>query len=179
MIITMTLGGLWHGASLHFLAWGLFHGCLLALHREFKQWRQGPNFIARKTSDYIDSKFGRWFSILATFQTVCLGWVLFRAENIAVAWAIITKLLFLDAPYRGIQALHMVLPTINYPLIYPCIYFIVPLLALGHVLSGWIQENALGRRSPKLLKAAWCLSLMLLIVVFSPDKSPRFIYFQF
>jgi hypothetical protein len=91
----------------------------------------------------------------------------------------LSKLLFLDAPAQGIQALHMVLPTINYPLIYPCIYIILPLLAVSHILMGWVNRQPLIERSPKLLKATWCLALLLLIVVFSPDKSPRFIYFQF
>jgi hypothetical protein len=45
---------------------------------------------------------------------------------------------------------------------------------------GWLERHPmLIERSPKLAKAAWCLAMMLLIVIFSPDKSPRFIYFQF
>jgi hypothetical protein len=39
LIITMALGGLWHGASMHFVIWGLYHGSLLVVHREFKRVR--------------------------------------------------------------------------------------------------------------------------------------------
>ena len=180
LLLTMTLGGLWHGASSHFLVWGLFHGVLLGTHREFKNWRErSTNVLARTLSSLLATKPGQIFSVLLTFQFVCIGWVFFRAENTAVALSILNKLLFLDAPARGAQALHMVLPTINYPLIYPCIYFILPFLAASHVFMGWLQKQTYIERSPKLLKAAWCLALMLLVVIFSPDKSPRFIYFQF
>jgi alginate O-acetyltransferase complex protein AlgI len=181
MLITMTLGGLWHGASLHFLVWGVFHGCLLAAHREFKMWREKSNTsIAKTVSSLLDSKVGNVLSILLTFQTVCVGWVFFRAETNAIALKILSKLLFIDAAGKGIDALHMVLPSINYPLIYPTVYFILPAVALGHIFMGWLQRHPmLIERSPKFAKAAWCLAMMLLIVVFSPDKSPRFIYFQF
>ncbi|MFX9672938.1 hypothetical protein ABTO96_19325, partial [Acinetobacter baumannii] len=88
------------------------------------------------------------------------------AESIASAGLILSKLFFLDAPARGAQALHMVLPTINYPLIYPCIYFILPFLAVSHIAMGWLQKHPLIiQRSPKFVKAAWCLALMLLVVI--------------
>jgi alginate O-acetyltransferase complex protein AlgI len=159
----------------------VFHGCLLAAHREFKMWREKSNTrIAKTLSSFLDSKPGNVLSILLTFQTVCVGWVFFRAETVAIALKILSKLFFIDAAGKGMDALHMVLPSINYPLIYPCIYFILPAVALSHILMGWLQRHPmLIERSPKLAKAAWCLAMMLLIVIFSPDKSPRFIYFQF
>jgi alginate O-acetyltransferase complex protein AlgI len=181
LLITMTLGGLWHGASAHFLVWGLFHGLVLGLHRQFKIWREeSSSVLAHALSAFVTSQFGHVLSIVLTFQTVCIGWVFFRAENITSAFAILKKLFFLDVAGSGASALQMVLPTINYPLIYPCIYFIMPALVVGHIAMGWLQKHPLLiERSPKLLKATWCLALMLLIVIFSPDKSPRFIYFQF
>ncbi len=71
ILVTMLLGGLWHGPSWTFAAWGLFHGLLLALehalHR-LKLWSP-PAVLVR----------------LATFIAVVLGWVLFRADSFPMA----------------------------------------------------------------------------------------------
>jgi D-alanyl-lipoteichoic acid acyltransferase DltB (MBOAT superfamily) len=180
LLITMVLGGLWHGASLHFVGWGLFHGLLLVCHRSFRNWRENSgSSLAQASSRFVKSGFGKACAMLLTFQLVCIGWVFFRAESLTVAWKMLQKLCFLDVFSHGFSALQMQLPAINYPLIYPCIYFILPLVALSHLLMGWLREKRVLENSPLPLKAVWCLSLLLLVIVFSPDKSPRFIYFQF
>ncbi len=118
-------------------------------------------------------------SMLVTFHAVCIGWVLFRAEDIASCGQILEKLFFIDALKAHASPLAMNLPAINYPLIYPTIYFVLPILAIAHIVMGKIDKTSFVENSPKLVKAAWCVAMILLIVVFSPDKSPRFIYFQF
>lgn len=66
LMITMTLGGLWHGASWTFAAWGVYHGVLLALHGAAEgTWGVLPAAVRRT----------------ATFLLVTLGWVFFRASN--------------------------------------------------------------------------------------------------
>ncbi len=65
-MITMTLGGLWHGASWTFAAWGVYHGALLALHSAGERaWELLPPAVRRT----------------ATFALVTLGWVFFRAAD--------------------------------------------------------------------------------------------------
>ena len=78
LFLTMLLGGLWHGAAMHFLLWGAFHGAMLVLHREFERVTSGITIVTK----FFESKFGQVLSMLITFQVVCIGWVLFRAENI-------------------------------------------------------------------------------------------------
>lgn len=180
LLITMSLGGLWHGASTHFLIWGVYHGLALALHKIFKDTRvamaaKGQSWL----SQAIDSKVGTVLSMLLTFHVVCLGWVLFRADTVPVALDILKKLFFLDALPAGVPAYAMTLPAINYPLIYPAIFLLLPVLAIGHIAMGYIDKTDWVARSPRLVKAVWCFALMFAIIVFSPDKSPRFIYFQF
>jgi len=69
LMVTMTLAGLWHGASWTFVLWGALHGALLsAVHG----WRVGPGRVI---------VLPRAVSIAATFGTVTLLWVLFRAEH--------------------------------------------------------------------------------------------------
>src|SRR5437773_9356704 len=68
LIVTMLLGGLWHGASWNFLIWGGYHGALLALERAIRERRQ-PAGLARAP-----------FAIL-TFACVCIGWIWLRART--------------------------------------------------------------------------------------------------
>lgn len=175
LLITMVLGGLWHGAGAHFVVWGLYHGLLLIAHRQFVSFKQSFNAIARA----VDSKPGRIISTAVTFHAVCIGWVFFRAESTTAALSMLAKMLLLDGATNSTNALSMTLQTINYPLIYPSMFLLIPALIASHIAMGWLNHTRMVAASPRLLKAAWCMAMVLMIVVFSPDKSPRFIYFQF
>ena len=75
LIATMVLGGLWHGANWTFIAWGAFHGALLAINHAWRS-RRGPRPETR-----ISSLAG-WF---ATFVAFAIGMVFFRAADISAA----------------------------------------------------------------------------------------------
>ena len=80
-MITMLLGGLWHGAAWTFVIWGLYHGVLLALHRF---WRAtAPRGVLQVTDRW------RLFWTLVTFLFVVFGWVLFRSPDFATATTIL------------------------------------------------------------------------------------------
>jgi alginate O-acetyltransferase complex protein AlgI len=68
LVIVMLLGGLWHGAAWHFVAWGAWHGAWLAVERA----------LGRRA---LWSALPRPLRIACTFVAVCAGWVLFRAES--------------------------------------------------------------------------------------------------
>ena len=70
LMVTMLLGGLWHGAAWHFVLWGAYHGVLLIADRALQPW------LAR-----LPSLIYRW----GTFFLVVVGWVLFRATSIQMA----------------------------------------------------------------------------------------------
>ena len=76
LLITMLLGGLWHGAAVRFILWGALHGAALALHKFWMTVVPG----AKATGDQM-----HWWSraagIFFTFNLVCLGWLMFRAES--------------------------------------------------------------------------------------------------
>ena len=76
LLITMVLGGLWHGAAIRFVLWGALHGVGLALH---KMWLAICPW-AKKSGEEMNIvlRLGGW---LFTFNLVCLGWLLFRAED--------------------------------------------------------------------------------------------------
>ena len=71
VMITMGLGGLWHGAAWTFVIWGAYHGMFLVLDRLF--WLQASRALPRAVR------------IAVTFAVVLIGWVLFRAESMPAA----------------------------------------------------------------------------------------------
>ncbi len=70
LLITMFLGGLWHGAGFGFIIWGLYHGFLLILYRVLP--------IDQFLKDRL-GKFGSILAIVLMFNLVCIGWIFFRA----------------------------------------------------------------------------------------------------
>jgi alginate O-acetyltransferase complex protein AlgI len=84
ILLTMLLGGLWHGAGWTFVAWGGIHGIGLATER---WWKDRPRFAAR-----ADTRQRRIVARLVTFHVVCLAWVFFRASTFRSAWDMLTGL---------------------------------------------------------------------------------------
>lgn len=85
LILTMLIGGLWHGAQAHFLIWGLWHGLGLAAH---KVWAARTNSANRP-----HSRAGDAASTVVTFLFTCIGWVFFRAESMADALRFLGQML--------------------------------------------------------------------------------------
>src|ERR1041384_3811372 len=75
LLLTMLLGGLWHGAAWKFIAWGALHGGGLAVERMLEPW------FGRRAQ----SPAGKVIATLVVFHFVCLAWIFFRAEDFAVA----------------------------------------------------------------------------------------------
>jgi hypothetical protein len=77
-MITMILGGLWHGAAWTFVLWGAFHGAMLV------------------TEHALDGRLGRrtpaWSRWLGTFVAVCFGWILFRSPDLDVFWTYLGRI---------------------------------------------------------------------------------------
>jgi D-alanyl-lipoteichoic acid acyltransferase DltB (MBOAT superfamily) len=87
IMITMVLGGLWHGAGWTFVAWGAYHGVGQCLGH----WRRSTRERAGLAAVREGRSWVAW-QRFATFQLVCLGWVLFRATSIANAFAVLGRL---------------------------------------------------------------------------------------
>jgi alginate O-acetyltransferase complex protein AlgI len=78
LMLTMLLGGLWHGASWTFVVWGGLHGAALAISRFVRDLR-GPDAP-------VFTPWTRPFRVFVTFHFVTACWILFRAESFGVAW---------------------------------------------------------------------------------------------
>ncbi|HEY9790084.1 MAG TPA: MBOAT family O-acyltransferase [Candidatus Obscuribacterales bacterium] len=174
LMLTMVLGGLWHGAALHFVVWGAYQGVMLIIHKEVKRVTDAISWIAVwKTKG--------WFkvaSIAFTFQLVCIGWVFFRADNFDIAMQIIRKLLFIDV-LVGVPTTALTIVNTTDPVIFMLLPFILLVLFGGQILSGWLAERKKPLAVPLPLKAVGVAAIICLLLVFSPDTSPKFIYFQF
>lgn len=84
LMITMLLGGAWHGANWTFVVWGGYHGMLLALSRRFHHlWTALPRRLRQ----------------CVTFLLVVVGWVFFRSDNMRMAWVILQRMF---VPQSGI-----------------------------------------------------------------------------
>jgi D-alanyl-lipoteichoic acid acyltransferase DltB (MBOAT superfamily) len=86
LMITMLLGGLWHGAAWTFVLWGGLHGGVLA----FERWREANR--ERRGVVRVDSTARRMLRRIVIFHLVCLGWVLFRSDSLATALTVLGRL---------------------------------------------------------------------------------------
>jgi alginate O-acetyltransferase complex protein AlgI len=82
LMITMILGGLWHGANYTFVLWGLLHGIALCVHKLFMQCRKNKK----------SSVVGSLLSMAVTYVFVCICWVFFRAETLQLALDFLTRM---------------------------------------------------------------------------------------
>ena len=94
LLVTMSLGGLWHGASWTFVIWGVYHGLLLAAYGTVgRGWDRLP-VIARQAG---------------TFLAVLIGWVIFRATDLTMARVMLEKMFFFQPGFSVVAAAALVL----------------------------------------------------------------------
>ena len=78
LMLTMVIGGLWHGAAWTFVIWGFYHGALLVIHRMLS-----PYLKSIQPRNAIEKACWKGLRIFVTFHLVCLGWLIFRATSVA------------------------------------------------------------------------------------------------
>jgi len=155
LMITMLLGGLWHGAGWNFVLWGVYHGALLSTHR------------ALALRPLPGKRLFKPLRIPFTFLCVCLGWVLFRAHTIDDTWIILQRMLI---PTEG-QALatgSVVLAAAAWSTI-----------LLAHFAASFVDLTRLARQLPAPIMATGMAVVFLLTQVLMPSQGGAFIYFQF
>lgn len=163
LLITMTLGGLWHGATWTFVLWGVVHGGLLVVHRLFQDGCSTRNWLRIP----LVTPTGKGTCILATFLAVSFAWVLFRAETFQVAWSVYYRLL---VPCTGAGS-----PADSRMIIYLWV-----LVWLAHVIGStrlWKVKPWTSWPSP--VQGLAFASAVLVMVVLIPGNVKPFIYFQF
>lgn len=159
LLTTMLLGGLWHGASWTFVAWGGLHGVYLATELWLKR-----RFGGRSVRP-VATRIGL---VLLTYLLVNLTWVMFRAQDFPTAWRLLGAMTGLAT---GEQA---VLPRINVIIV----AIVIPVMLLVHWLMRERELEAVVTSLPWWVTAtAW--AGMLFTIVVTQGSGDAFIYFQF
>jgi D-alanyl-lipoteichoic acid acyltransferase DltB (MBOAT superfamily) len=86
LVVTMLVGGLWHGPAWTFVLWGLLQGVGLVTVRAWASFRKRYGLARR------NSKWSRLAGVLITFHFVCFAWIFFRAETVERAFAVLSQL---------------------------------------------------------------------------------------
>jgi D-alanyl-lipoteichoic acid acyltransferase DltB (MBOAT superfamily) len=153
LMLTMLIGGLWHGASWMFVAWGLLHGFYLVAERWLRHRR--PGWFRGGWNDIVLT--------LTTFLLVCLAWIPFRARSIPNAVDV------LAAPFRGGMGSTQEWLTLG--------------VVAASVAWQWRMRDttleAVASRSPSFVRAAAAGLCMIGVFLASGGDDRAFIYFQF
>jgi alginate O-acetyltransferase complex protein AlgI len=150
LMITMVLGGLWHGAAWTFVIWGAFHGVGLVCEHAL-----GGRF---KTPGWL-----RWF---VTFHLVVLGWIIFRAQGIGLVWSFLSRL---GSP--GSPTLWTV------PVLLAIVIAIGPQLLPPRPVTR--LQDRLGRLNPAVLAGVLAVLILFVAATVPSQGVPPFIYFRF
>ncbi|MDR1165865.1 MAG: MBOAT family protein [Deltaproteobacteria bacterium] len=173
LIVTQTLGGLWHGAHLRYLIWGLGHGILLAVTHVFlavqKKRDEAMDAIGFKSWQRPKKSYPRLKKFLAfffTFHAVTLLWILFRADDASRALEIAASLFDFTRPGEGAPILAWV---------------IVALTFFGQWAGNGIKDLFTHLQSRMSLPALslWTAFWIIIIIRMGPDGVLPFIYFQY
>ncbi len=162
LLVTMILGGLWHGAAWTFVLWGVYQGVLLVAYRAagrvplLKAWTEGRGALARATS---------W---AVMFHLTCFGWLIFRARS-AQQLGAMTRSLFSDFAPGSIQTADLLVPLVMYT---------TPLL-LVHLVQAWYDDVLVVPRLPPLVRYSLYAATFYLTILFGNFGGAEFIYFQF
>ena len=164
LLITMTVAGLWHGASWTFAVWGLLHGLGLVTHQAYSESR-----IRGWLTSTLPKTLYTGVSIIVTFFFVTFAWVLFRAPDYPTALAIYGKFL----PYGAVDW------SFDQAYLFKSYGFTALLLyTMVFVLSRWPALRAAVLDLPRRRALAYVVALSL-IVVLAPLHTDPFIYFRF
>lgn len=181
LMVTMLLGGLWHGASWTFVVWGALHGTYLCVEKLIRE-----RFVSRpkppETSVEVpvvvqaslapsflkNSTFNNFLLALFTFFLVNVTWVFFRATNFSTAWRMLSSMF--GQTENGVA----ILPTIDMIKVSTVVVFMV--------IVHWFMRNTSVMQVAQKIKW-WGLSivwsLMIIALIVSQKSSDSFIYFQF
>jgi len=161
LMLTMLLGGLWHGASWNFVIWGGLHGGFLAIER-FSRKRWGQLSLTK-------TPLFSFMLALLTFAAINVTWVFFRAKDFATSSQIITSM-FGFAPDNAATPL-------------PTLYIIEVVLVVSLLVSAhWTMRNSTLEETIAKIPS-WLLTsiitLMIFTLVITQGTGNAFIYFQF
>ncbi|GAC1466164.1 MAG: MBOAT family protein [Isosphaeraceae bacterium] len=160
LMLTMIIGGLWHGAAWTFILWGCYQGVLLVGHRLLEPWLK-----LIQPTDLIDRACWKIVRIVTTFHLVCFGWLIFRASSMTQLTGMIRAII--DRP--AIPASSFLLPVT---------LVIVPLLCV-QIIQYLTKDLEVILRTPWYVRSVFYTACFYAFILAGEFGGGQFIYFQF
>jgi alginate O-acetyltransferase complex protein AlgI len=169
LLVTFGISGLWHGANWTFVIWGLLNGVYLVLSITTARARDAvmgavgfePGSVQRTV-----------VQIGSTFGLVCIGWVFFRARNLADAWYILGHF-WHGWDFQNVRTAQFLLRQM------PVAIGAIAVLELAQILHARHPIPAIFSRFPVPVRWSGYAALMMSVVLFGIYRNGQFIYFQF
>ena len=152
-MLTMLLGGLWHGAGWNWIAWGGMQGGMMCGERVLGLSEKPPASLP-----------WRLVSWLVTFHLICISWVLFRAKNLAQAGMILKRILTMADGTMVVD---------HRPIIYLFLLLVAELIGLRKRFTSMLDDR------PTVARWATYAAVLVFVLTFQRATNPEFIYFQF
>jgi alginate O-acetyltransferase complex protein AlgI len=192
LMVTMLLGGLWHGAKWTFVVWGALHGLYLWVEKAYRDYRRKKNLpaLAIVENNFTKSSFApsfkkpvegsfppetnhpktvtNFFLALCTFFLINVTWVFFRAPDFTSAWRLLHSMFIRNSTGTAVLTYLDIAK--------------VSIIMVSLIIAHWLMRNTMvltvaNKMSWWLLGIVW--SVMLLLIMLSQNASSSFIYFQF
>jgi alginate O-acetyltransferase complex protein AlgI len=164
LMLTMLLGGLWHGASFRFILWGGLHGAALAVHKAFSSLSMKP--LPAKWNGAVQV-----LGVLVTFHFVCFCWIFFRAPDMTAAGQVLSQIFSHFSPQIFLEFVS------GYKIV-------LMLMVVGYVLhfvpkSIEVKAEQVVTDMHLAWKTALLVSMIVLVIQTKSAGIQPFIYFQF
>lgn len=165
LLLTMLIGGLWHGAAWRFVTWGALHGAFLVVERKvtsvpaISSMRLWQHWLVRILLAFF------------TYLAVCIAWVYFRAGSFEAANSLVLRMIGLQ---KGVQGASFTVGTMHFAV---AMVVVITMFVLHYASRDFTLED-LSRHLP-LWGKAFALSIMIFLILSAPSSTQAFIYFQF
>jgi len=163
LMITMLLGGLWHGASWNFVIWGVLHGLFLIVGRQlrpYRIWARVPLPTAVKTV----------LQIVILFVMTCFTLIFFRSETLSDALNYLVGIFaFDDLSFNGVKYRFLIVKGIA----------LIVLLEIGEIIDEFVPLGQWVRRNHPAMRAATVATCLWLVALLGTFDANQFVYFQF
>ena len=162
LMITMVLGGLWHGAAWTFVIWGAIHGMAQCVGH-FRRDRR----VARGLSPQSDRPVAVWIQRFVTFHIVCFGWIFFNAQTLNGAFTLVSRLF---------TTWGQAAPLVRTPVVLVIVYAV----GMQYIPKPWAKASrTVFARMPMVAKGVVLAGALLIITTLGPPGVAPFIYYKF
>ena len=169
-MLTMVLGGLWHGASWTFVIWGALHGIALVVHREYER-------VADRAGTWWQ-RLRPWIGPVLCFYWVCITWIFFRAQPVIDAKTHAVKMSGFEVAWTTLKSFVLFQKNGNREFDSAC-WWLLLALAVIHYLAYRKVFATWWRQIPDWLYGFLLGVGLAVALYFVPAQYKAFIYFQF